>query len=108
MAQRGGDTGGKCARWLTARGDCKPRYNNNKWQYRSTVRINTLNHNDLFPIAKLYSFNFLIFIVQYYNKGKYDLAYEKAGLIEILNIIFYNIIFNNYILKKSKSNFNYL
>ncbi len=82
-------------------------YNNNKWRYRPTVRINTLNYNNLFLIARLYNFNFLISIVRCYNKSGYNLVYKKAGLIEIPNIAFYNIIFNNYILEKSKPNPNY-
>ncbi len=81
---------------------------NNKWQYRPTIRIDILNYNDLFPITKLYSFNFLMPVVQYYNKNKRDLAYKKAYFVEILDIRFYNIIFNNYILEKSKLNPNNL
>ena len=51
---------------------------------------------------------FFIPVVRCYNKGGYDLVYKKAGFIEVPNIIFYNIVFDNYILKKSKLNFNYL
>ncbi len=82
-------------------------YYNDKWQYHPTARINTLDYNDPFLIVKLYSFNFPIFIIQHYNKDKYDLIYKKAGFIEISNITFHNTIFNNYILKKPKPNFNY-
>ncbi len=83
-------------------------YYNNKWKYCSTIRINVLNYNDLFSIAKLYSFNFLTPIVQYYNKDRCNLAYKKVCLVEVLNIGLYNIMFSNYILKKSKPNFNNL
>ena len=83
-------------------------YYNNKWKYRPTTRIDTLNHSDPFSITRLYNFNFLILIVRRYNKDGYNLAYKKVCLIEIPNDGFYNIIFNNYILKKSKPNFNNL
>ncbi len=81
---------------------------NNKWRYRPTIRIDVLDYSDLFPIVKLYSFNFLTPIVQHYNKDRCDLAYEKAYFVEVLNIGLYNIIFGNYILKKSKLNSNNL
>src|SRR6266566_5597319 len=42
---------------------------NDKWWHRPTIRIDVLDHSDPFPIAKLYSFNFLIPVVQRYNKG---------------------------------------
>jgi len=83
-------------------------YYNDKWRYRSIIKIDTLNHNNLFPIVKLYSFNFLTPIVQHYNKDGYNLTYKKACLVEILDIGLYNIIFNNHILKKSKPNPNNL
>ena len=67
-----------------------------------------MNYNDPFSIVKLYSFNFLMPIVRYYNKDKYNLAYKKACFVEVLDIGLYNIIFGDYILKKSKSNFNNL
>ncbi|SRR6266699_1806930 len=79
---------------------------NNKWRHRPTIRIDALNYNDPFSIIRLYSFNFLILIVQCYNKSGYDLAYKKAYFVEILDIGFYNIMFDNYILEKSKSIFN--
>ena len=81
---------------------------NNKWWYRSIIRIDVLDYNDPFPIVRLYGFNFLILIVQHYNKGGYNLAYKKVYLVEILNIGFYNTMFSHYILKKSKLNFNNL
>src|SRR6266699_6661069 len=81
---------------------------NNKWQYHPTVKIDILNYNDPFPITKLYNFNFLIFVVQRYNKNEYNLAYEKAGFIEVPDIAFYNTIFSNHILKKPKPSPNYL
>src|SRR6266699_815407 len=83
-------------------------YYNDKWQYHPTIRIDILDYNDPLPIAKLYNFNFPIPVVQYYNKGGYDLAYKKAGLVEVLNIGLYNIIFGNHILEKLKSNLNNL
>src|SRR6266699_241794 len=55
-------------------------YYNDKWRHRPTIKIDILNHNNPFSIAKLYSFNFSISIVQCYNKGGYDLAYKKAYL----------------------------
>ncbi len=79
---------------------------NNKWQYRLTTKIDILNYNDLFSIVKLYSFSFLIPVVQYHNKDRYNLAYKKACFIEVLDIGFYNIMFGNYILEKSKPNLN--
>src|SRR6266566_1143205 len=81
-------------------------YYNNKWRYRSIIRIDILDYNDLFSIARLYSFNFPILVVQRYNKGGRNLAYKKVCLVEVLDIGLYDIIFNNHILKKSKLNFN--
>src|SRR6266566_6970604 len=75
-------------------------YDNDKWQYRLTVKINILDYNDPFSIARLYGFSFPMSIVRYHNKDGYDLAYEKAGFIEIPDIVLYNIIFGNYILEK--------
>ena len=83
-------------------------YYNNKWKYRPTIKINVLDHSDPFPITKLHNFNFLIPVVRCYNKDGYDLAYKKVYLVEVLNIGLHNIIFDNYILKKSKSNPNNL
>ncbi len=79
---------------------------NDKWRYRPTIKINILDHNDLFPIARLYNFSFFTPVVWYYNKGGYDLAYKKAYLVEVLNIGFYNTMFGNHILEKLKSNLN--
>ncbi len=81
---------------------------NNKWKYYPTIRINVLNYNNPFSIVKLHGFNFPMSIVRCYNKGKYDLAYKKADFVEILNVGFYNIIFNNYILEKLKLSSNNL
>ncbi len=83
-------------------------YHNDKWQHRPTTKINTLDYNDPFPIAKLYGFNFPIPVVQHHNKSGYNLAYEKAYLVEVPDIRLYNTIFGNYILKKSKPNLNNL
>ena len=79
---------------------------NDKWRYCPTIRIDILDYNDLFPIARLYSFNFFISVVRCYNKDRYNLAYKKACLVEIPNIELYNIMFSNYILEKSKPSFN--
>ncbi len=81
-------------------------YDNDKWRYCLTARINVLDYNDPFPIAKLYSFSFLTFIVRCHNKDGCDLTYKKAGLIEVPDIAFYNTVFGNYILEKSKPNLN--
>ncbi len=81
-------------------------YYNNKWWYCPTIRIDVLDYNDLFPIARLYSFNFLIPVVRCYNKDGYNLIYKKIYFVEVLNVGLYDIIFGNYILKKSKSNLN--
>ncbi len=81
-------------------------YYNNKWRYHLITRINILNYSDPFPIIRLYNFNYFIPVVQYYNKGGYDLAYKKAYFVEVLNIGLYNIIFGNYILEKSKPSLN--
>ncbi len=83
-------------------------YYNNKQRYCSTIRIDILNYNNSFSIARLYSFNFFIPIIQHYNKSGYDLVYKKVYLVEIPDIGLYNIIFDNYILKKSKLNSNNL
>ncbi len=58
--------------------------------------------NNPFSIAKLYNFNFLIPVIQHYNKDRYNLTYKKAYLVEVPNVGFYNIIFSNHILKISK------
>jgi len=42
-------------------------YCNNKWQYHPTTKIDTLNYNNLFPIIKLYNFNFSTSIVKIGN-----------------------------------------
>ena len=81
-------------------------YYNNKWRYCPTIRIDVLNYNDLFSIVKLYGFSFLMSIVRCYNKSGYNLAYKKVCFVEVPDIGFYNIIFNNYILEKSKPSFN--
>ncbi len=81
-------------------------YYNNKWRHRPTTRINALNHNDPFPIARLYSFNFPIPIVRHYNKNGYNLAYKKTCLVEIPDIGLYNIMLGNHILEKLKPSFN--
>ncbi len=83
-------------------------YYNNKWRHRPTIRINTLDYNDPFSITRLYSFSFSTPIVRHHNKSGCNLAYKKACLIEIPDIGFHNIILNNYILEKSKSNPNNL
>ena len=83
-------------------------YYNDKWRYRLIIRIDILDYNNLFLIARLYSFSFLTPVVRCYNKSRYDLAYEKACLVEILDVGLYNIIFGNYILKKLKPNPNNL
>src|SRR6266699_7214124 len=77
-------------------------YYNDKWRYRPTIRIDALNHSDPFPIAKLYNFSFPTPVVQRYNKGGCDLAYEKACLIEVPDVGLYDTMFGNYILEKSK------
>ena len=79
---------------------------NNKWRHCPTIKINVLDYNNLFLIIRLYSFNFFTLVVQYYNKSGRDLVYKKACLVEIPNVGFYNIIFSNYILEKSKLNSN--
>ena len=81
-------------------------YYNDKWRYRLTIRIDTLDYNDLFPIVKLYNFNFFISVVRCYNKDGCDLAYKKVYLVEVLNVGLYNIIFSDHILEKSKPSFN--
>ena len=67
-----------------------------------------MNYSDPFPIARLYDFNFFILVVRHYNKGGYDLAYEKAYLVEVPDVGLYNIMFGNYILEKLKPSFNNL
>ncbi len=79
---------------------------NDKWRYRPIIRINTLDHSNLFPIVKLYSFSFFMPIIQYYNKGGCNLAYKKVCFVEVLDVGFYNIMFGNYILEKSKLSSN--
>jgi len=81
-------------------------YYNNKWRYRPTTRIDTLDHSDPFLIARLYGFSFLMPVVRYYNKGGCNLAYEKVYLVEVLNVGLYNIMLGNHILEKSKPNPN--
>ncbi len=81
---------------------------NNKWRYCLTIKIDILDYNDLFPIARLYSFSFFILVVQYYNKGGCNLIYKKAYFVEVPNVGLYNTMFGNHILEKSKLNFNNL
>jgi len=81
-------------------------YYNDKWRYRLTIRIDVLNYSDLFSIVKLYSFNFLTSVVRRYNKGGCDLTYKKAYFVEVLDVGFYDTMFSNYILEKSKPSFN--
>ncbi len=83
-------------------------YYNDKWRYYPTVRINILDYSDPFPIVRLYNFSFFIFIVRRYNKSRYDLVYKKACFVEILDVRFYDTMFGDYILEKSKPSFNNL
>ncbi len=83
-------------------------YYNDKWRYCPTIKIDVLDYSDPFPIVRLYGFNFPTPIVRRYNKYGYNLAYKKAYLVEISNVGLHNIIFGNYILKKSKSSPNNL
>ena len=83
-------------------------YYNNKWRYCPTIRIDTLNYNNPFPIVKLYGFNFPTPVVQHHNKDECNLAYKKVCLVEIPDIGFYNIMFGNHILEKLKSSLNNL
>ena len=75
---------------------------NNKWRHRPTIRIDALDYNNPFPIARLYGFSFLTPVVRRYNKSGYNLAHKKACLVEVSDVGLYNIIFGNYILEKSK------
>ncbi len=79
---------------------------NNKWRYRPIIRIDALDYNNLFSIARLYSFSFFTPVVRHYNKNKCDLAYKKVCFVEIPDVRFYNTIFGNYILEKSKPSSN--
>ncbi len=79
---------------------------NDKWKYCLTIRIDILDHNNPFPIIKLYNFNFFTPVIEYYNKNGYNLVYKKVCFVEIPNIGFHNIIFSNYILEKLKLSFN--
>ncbi len=81
-------------------------YHNDKQRYRPIIKIDTLDYNDLFPIARLYDFSFFTPVVQRYNKNGYNLIYKKTCLIEVPDIELYNIIFSNYILEKLKSSSN--
>ncbi len=81
-------------------------YYNDKWRYRLTIKIDTLNYNDPFPIAKLYNFNFPMPVIQCYNKSGCNLAHKKACFIEVSDVGFYNTMFGNYILEKLKPNPN--
>ncbi len=72
------------------------------------MRIDVLNYNNLFPIVRLYGFNFPMPVVRRYNKDGYNLAYKKACFVEVPDIGFYNIMFNNYILEKLKPSPNNL
>ena len=83
-------------------------YYNDKWRYYPAARIDILNYSKLFSIVKLYSFSFLTPMVRRYNKSRYNLAYKKAYLVEILNVGLYDTIFGNHILEKKKLNSNYL
>jgi len=83
-------------------------YYNNKWRHRLTTRIDALNHNDPFPITRLYSFNFLTPVVQHYNKDGYNLVHKKTYLVEVPDVGLYNIMFDNHILEKSKPSPNNL
>ncbi len=81
-------------------------YYNDKWRHRPTIRINILDYNNLFPIVKLYSFNFLTPVIRRHNKDGYNLAHKKIYFVKIPNIGLYNIIFGDHILEKLKLNFN--
>ncbi len=81
-------------------------YYNNKWQHRLTIRIDVLDYSNPFSIARLYSFNFSILVIQRYNKGGYDLVYKKACFVEIPDVGFYDTMFGDYILEKSKLSLN--
>jgi hypothetical protein len=72
--------------------------NDQKWKDIPTFAIRTNNYYRLFPITWLYSFSSTTSIGIYNNYPRYDLAYYKTGLVEVIEIAVYYIIFRSYIL----------
>jgi hypothetical protein len=72
--------------------------NDQKWRDILTFAIRTNNCCRLFPIAWLYSFSSTTSIGTYNNHPRYDLAYYKAGLVEVIEIAVHYIIFRPHIL----------
>src|SRR5437763_17078753 len=81
--------------------------NHNKRRYSLTVRINTLDYYNLFPITRLYHLDLFIAFRTYYNYYGRDLAYYKPSLIKILNIIFINFILSYHVSYEVKPALNY-
>jgi hypothetical protein len=72
--------------------------NDQKWKDILIFVIHTNNYYRLFPIAWLYSLSSATSIGIYNNHPKCDLAYHKAGLVEVIEIAVHYIIFRLYIL----------
>jgi hypothetical protein len=72
--------------------------NDQKWRDIPTFTIRINNYYRLFPIAWLYSLGSAMSIGTYNNYPRCDLAYHKAGLVEIIEIAVYYIIFRLYVL----------
>jgi hypothetical protein len=72
--------------------------NSQKWRDIPTFAIDTNNRCCLFPIAWLYSLRSATSIGTCNNHPRCDLAYWKAGLVEVVKIAIYHTIFGPYIL----------
>ena len=67
-----------------------------------TVRTYTLDHGNPFPVSRL---DLLSFTVTFSARNDYygrDLAYYKAGLVKVIDILVLNTVLSLNILKKTK------
>jgi hypothetical protein len=70
---------------------------------RSTIRANSLNNRNLFPIALLELFGFSTFFCACYHHTGGDFAHHKASFIEVINILVAYAVFGNNGRNKAKS-----
>ena len=71
--------------------------NHDKRRYGLAVRINTLDHCDLFVIIRLYYFHLTTPFRTCNNHSKRDLNYYKSSLVKVPNIIFIYSIYGYHV-----------
>ena len=71
--------------------------NHDERRYSPAVRIDTLNHNNLFPVARLYHLNLSTPFRTYNNYSGRDLAHHEPSFVEVLDIIFMDPILGDHV-----------